>query len=479
MANNYYLVFAGTNYYLSGGGALQTEYAGSSTPWTAQTTTPYEVAMNDTTGERWTPLSPEPKVVWGGGSPALPLYTDYDNVTETIPIQLRATTFDNAVTLLQQLRKILSAASVLTPITFAVQPNGSTNTGYYEVYSARIQENARFLNDEAGLSSAHAVIRAAITWVRSPFAAGLSTGESVLSSASFTARGTSSPDDVEAFAASPSGDLIYVGQPMNITVTPTTSSQSIFTLYIGSIYSRAYTTTGTATKSKSFGGANPTVTASAAFDASAALTQRGLKARVIGSFTDVTANCEVQIRLKPGGDTSTSAPYLYTLKGTSDVASGTTLIDFGDFPLDLVYRRPYQDTTWDFSVVWTIDAVATGTATATMNSLEYILYWDWARIDAPSGLSALTANSEYILLDTYQEQTGAVLIPAGDGQAYVMTSANKIKGVCTVRGTLPRLFTGGSLYANWERSGYIYTSTDTATITARQSPLWQTLRGGD
>ncbi len=477
MAHNMYLVFGGANYHLAGTGA---KYTGSGTPWTSQSGSPYELAMNDATGERWTPLAPEPKVTWGGGTPALPLYIDYDNVTETIPVQMTGSSFDNAVALKQQLQEILSTASILTPITFAVKPNGSTNTGYYEIYSARLQENARFITDEAAVAGAgNAVIRATITWTRSPFAADLSTGETTLNGASFTARGTSSPDDVEAFASSPSGDLIYTGQPINATITPTTSSQTIFTLFLGAIYSRAYTTTGTATKSKSFGGANPTVTPSAVWDVSAALTQRGLKARVIGSFTDVTANCEVQVRLKPGGDTSVSEPYLYTLKGYSDVASGTTLIDLGDFPLDLVYRRPYQDTTWDFATFWTIDAVASGTATATMNSLEFILYWDWARIDCPSGLAARTANSEYILIDQYQEQTGAVLVPAGDGQAYVMTSANKIRGVCTIRGTLPRLRTGGSLYCNWERSGYIYTTTDTATMTARHSAMWQTFRGSD
>jgi hypothetical protein len=144
MAINIWLISGGANYHLAGGSALQTPYSGSGTPWTAQTTSPYELSLNDATGNIWVPLAAPAQAIYGGGPPfriGQSLVTkSWANVTETVGVQLRATTHNNAVFLLRQLRQILNTALYSVPCVLAVQPDGSTNIAYYEIYNADIQE---------------------------------------------------------------------------------------------------------------------------------------------------------------------------------------------------------------------------------------------------------------------------------------------------------------------------------------------------
>ncbi len=219
--NTVWLLADSTNYYLSGGAATQTIYAGSGTPWTAESTSPYEIAQNEVLGS-WTPTVAEARTLSSGGVPfsnigAVPIYQSYDNVVETLGIQMRATTHNNAVALLRQLRQLLNRPPAFVPAVLAV--TSGSNTDYSEILRATVQETTSY-QTEAGF-----LIRAQVPWTRRAFFGLLSAGESLASSVAWTNAGTGATDNVIALSTG-SGDLIYEGSPLNIEWDPTSGAAS-------------------------------------------------------------------------------------------------------------------------------------------------------------------------------------------------------------------------------------------------------------
>jgi hypothetical protein len=124
MTANIFLISGSSTYYLSLDGTKRTYYNGSGSPWATQSTTPYDLAMNDITGQRWTPHIAPRQEVYGGGPPfrngQTLIYNSYGNVTETFPIQIYATSHNNAVLLLRQLRTALSSTLLSAPPVLGV-----------------------------------------------------------------------------------------------------------------------------------------------------------------------------------------------------------------------------------------------------------------------------------------------------------------------------------------------------------------------
>lgn len=461
MANNVRLIYDGTNYYISGGGSSQTAYTGSGTPWTSQSTTPYEIAMNDVMGERYTPQAPEPLAVYGGGAPFSIgqhlAYKGYGNVTETIPIQMVATSHDSAVFLLQQLRRILSTALFSVPCILAVQPNGATNIVYYNIYHATVQEDPRFLNEEAGLNR----IRALITWTRSAFGGLATTAETVLSSASYGNTGTGSPDNVVAYSTG-SGDLIYEGQPLNLQI----AASDISKLYLSSIYERTYTTTGTSTPSTSsttfVDGASIT-----SIDVANAMTRRGLKCRILMQLTSPASNVEVRIVVRIGGSIQTGT--LYT---SGAIAPGTTtpqIVDFGGFSLDAI--RDTNTANAQIDVKLQIRSTNGSSASVTLTFTEILLYYNFFVVS--------TTDATDTKVVTFVERAGMACLPLATPTAFRWSTASSIASdLYTFRGTPPRYYSGASLWAAKVRAAGTRVTGDTFTITATHAPLYHTLRGG-
>jgi hypothetical protein len=478
MANQSRLISGGVNYYIEGGG----KYTGSGTPWTVVGTSPYAIAMNDTAGTSYTPMAATRQEVYGGGPPfrngQTLIYDSYGNVTETVTIQCRANSHDNAVALLQQLRKILNTALFSTPCQLAYQPNGATNAAYFEIYGADVQEDQRFVNSEAVAgASGNALVRAVVTWRRSPFSALISTGETVLSTLTFTNTGTGANNNTQAFSTA-SGELISEGQPLNISIKPAVVAvTSVRRTYLGSVLSRTYSTTGAGAQSTSSTSANSLVTL-ATWVVTSKITNTGIKPRVVLRFsTAPTAN----MLLRLGIFTSSSgydAYYTPWVSATEPVLGDQhKLVDMGTFPLDAIRRNGVITTPTIHSIVLQGRSTDGLSASLTLGYSEYIWYYDWCRIDTPSFFD--TDGTQTLYVDQFPEATGVPCLPWDGGQAFAASGTSEFLTMGDVRGRLPRYFSGASLYVGWVNNSGGHTTTHTATVSARVAPLWATLRGGD
>lgn len=484
MTANIYLISGGTNYYISLDGAARTYYSGSGTPWTTQSTTPYDIAMNDVTGQRWTPQNSPRQEVYGGGPPFRNgqslIYTSYGNVIETIPLQIYATSHDNAVTLLQQLRRILNTALYSTPCILAVKPDGSTNTVYYDIYGADVQEDARFINDESQpfqSPQSKGVLRTVITLRRSPHGALITAGETVLNALTFTNTGTGANNNTQAMSAA-SGDLIYEGQPLNISIKPASAGTSVRRMLLGSVLNRTYSTTGAGAGSNSSTTVPTTFNTLANWTLTDKLTNAGIKPRIVLRFSTAPShNCLLRLAINYAASSANTfyTPWVSAVEPLQDERH--QLVDMGTFPIDIVRRNGVLTAPATTSIILqglSDDGIS---ATATLGYSEYIWYYDWARIDT---LFSFSANGTHQLnIDQFPEATGVPATPWPDPGAIVSASSSSAIEIGDVRGRLPRHFSGASLYLGWINTSGNHTTSHTATVSARVSPQWNTLRGAD
>ena len=466
MASNIYVYLpAGspTNYYLSGRSRLP--YSGSGTPWTSQATTPYSIAMNDVIGH-WEPQSAQAQLIMSGGlhfiapgSPR-PLYKAYPNITEPIPIQIYASTYDNAVFLKQQLWKLLNNYFGGPPCVLALQPNGSTNTGYTEIYSADIQENGRFINEEAGLG----ILRCTVTVVRRPFWGVISNGETSLQSQTFTNTGATSGDTV-AYGASPSGDLVIEGQPTTIGFIP---AQNTAVVFLASVIANTYSTTGAAALSTSSTTGTATALNAPTLNSTTYNSDR-IKLRSLMRFSNNTSNVQIRVEVKntASGTVFYAGPWL-----TPTNTGGTTLMDMGHIPIDAI-RRTNTQGTLQLYIGYRSTNGASATTTLTHN--ELLEYYEFCRVD--TSLVA-AGNPTTLNVRSFFADTSRPVLPLPTATAYSATNST-LYDVAVLRGTPPMLHSGAKLYCAWMRPSYVHTTTDTASVTVSHAPLWTSFRGGD
>jgi len=477
MANQSRLISGGTNYYIEGGG----EYTGSGTPWTSSTGSPYEIAMNTVSGSTWTPQAAVRQEVYGGGPPfrngSTLIYDSYGNVTETVTIQCRATSHDNAVFLLQQLRRILNTALFSTPCILAVQPDGASNAVYFDIYGADVQEDPRFLNEEAGVVAAgHALLRAVVTWRRSTHGGVLSSGETVLNAASFVNTGTGSPDNIVAYSAG-SGDLISEGQPLNIKFVPTFGGATVVArMFLASISDRLYTTTGAVSTSTSLTGNGTSFATPFDTQSLTSILPTHIKPRILVRLASSGSNLQLSYRVFLGDGDDDS---IFWSPWVSPSGTGATLVDLGPFPVN-VFRRSLAMTTPKIYILLYIRSTNGSSAAVNLTYTELLSCYDFARIDSNS--FTVNGSTDYVLVDAFAEQTGFACLPFDSPRVIGVRTAvsGSPSAVLPHRGTLPRYFDAASLYAAWLSStSYTHTTTAAAAITATHAPLWTTLRGSD
>lgn len=464
MASEIRLIADNVDYFLSGSGAV---YTGTGTPWTTQATTPYEIAMNEI-GGRWTPQVAEAQEVYGGGPPfriGQSLITrSWGLVSETIPIQIRADTHDNAVFLKQQLAKILNLARFREPCILAVRPTNTTNTIYYEILSADVQEGPEFINEEAG----RGLLRLQVRWRRTPVGGLLSSGESVFLFSTFTNTTTSPNGNTQAYPANPSGELIYEGQPMNLELIPGTPGIAT-KLYIASVLSVAYSTNLAGTYSTS--DTNGTSVASTIVTFPGYLTNRGVRLRVLIRFGTRTSNLEMRIAMIVGGTELYRSPWI----GAGSFPSLPTILDFGGFSPQ-VMRWIRQQPSASCSLVVSFRSTDGANASGTISYHELLLYYDFATIDI-TGTSV--TSTKKLVLTSYQEVSGRPCLPQEVPTAVdVVQADNALDRVRPIRGRLPRLYAGASLYLAWD-GGNGHVTTDTLAVLANHAPLWTSFRGLD
>lgn len=460
-ANTVAIVSEGTTYYFWDASGTRTPYAGSGTPWTSAATSPYTLSN---TNDDWVPTPAEPVLINAGGPPfsigRQPLYVGYDTIADTIGVQLYATTKDNAIFLLNQLRQILGTALFSTPPLLSVK--SGTNTGYCEIVSARVAEMPTYIDEGTG-----SMWRAIMTIIRAPFfsPAAMTT---LLSGVTITNRGTSTNPNIRALGAL-TGDLVYEGMPLNIKADPGASMLGQY-WYFATVYQRTYAaTTATKTTSSTAGEVAYTDTSTTGIT-DAARARNGLRLRTILRLSAMSAKAQLQFYLLG----KTSLQILWRGPWVSGNATTTTQVDLTPqgVPLDLIRRA--EISSGDVGIGILVRSTDGTSVTVTNVSIEYLLYYTFCRIDTTTEVGA--ANFDFLQIEQAQNLNGTAFVPSR-GSAFTVTSGAGIADIADVRGTLPRAYSGASLYMSWLYATYQYIATDTATVTVKLLPLYRSVRG--
>jgi hypothetical protein len=442
--NTVRLISNSTDYYLTGS---HTAYTGSGTPWTAENTSPYELSATENS---WTPTSAPGTLITTGGQPftpdSTPIYLGYGTVRETVGIQCRGSTLNNAIALLRQLTAIFARGVSDTPTILAV--TGGTNTAYYEIRQADTQESAAHIVQTA---SDVVVLSLTVTWTRTPFGGLLSAGETLNNASSMSDDATGSPDTVVAYGTG-IGDLIWEGSPLNLTLSSgVTSGQYLSKAWIASVLSAAGSTTGAATVS------SPTTISLANFDISGAANRPAIRARAVAMLVDTGGAGTATLKVYTSGSTQT---LLYQSE-TLDIGSTATLYDFGPIPIT---DSPAT------TLTMRLEVVPSGNLTLTYT--QYLLYYDYAIVTFTPDV-AVTGTTSTMVITTFRATSGLPVLPLRAPRA---TGHN---GQAIVYGSIPRYFSGASFWGVVAiNSTETVATSRTYTVTAVHAPLFRTLRGG-
>jgi len=425
---------------------------------TGITTTPF-MLYND----GWTTTAPVMELVYSGGPPfrsgSTPAYRSYQNVQEQFTVELYCSSHNTAVARMQQLAQVLNTALFTAPCVLAITPSGATNTMYTEVYQATVQPLAQF-NNLVNPVSGWTTIGIQISITRSPFFGLLSSGETLINAQTMTNTGSGALNTKTLGTGA--GDLIYEGGPLNLKITPLAAGTAIYTLIAASVYSTTYQSAVVGMNSSS---AQPQVSGNPDF--SAALTRPGIKARAIYRFSTSSSNAIFSVVFRgSGGQIIYQTPY----RALPAVAT-STIFDSGPLILDAPRRNPLLSGTSLFVDLY-ISTTGGGAATATLDSGEFLLYYDWCQIDT----GATKTSSQTITASQFQERSNWCALPFAQTSA-VLTSGNQLVQLNTIRGTLPRFWSGASLYLNWLDSTGKQANGDTATVTVTHAPLYKVFRG--
>jgi hypothetical protein len=433
---------------------------------TAAATTPFSLRPG------WNPTTPDNKTIYSGGAPfslgARPIYIGYNNVVERIPLHVTGSSHENAVARLQELKIAAQTALFSMPALLSYQPTSSSSTAYAEIYDAQIQE----LEDdgidpiEGGTDFDFDLI---IT--RAPLAsAGSMT--TLQNGITVTNSGTGGSNNTRTLGTV-TGDLLYEGSPLNVRIAPAASSGARY-YYIATVYQRTYNAgiAGTTTTSSTL----PTI---AFNDSTASITdparaRNGLRLRVMLRCTTISAKAQVKASLISLNKNRT----LWSGPWVAAGSTGATQIDTtpNGIPLELIRRTELE--TGDVNVAIYVRSTDGTSVSVNIHSAEYLLYYTFCRIDATGDLSG-GVSLDYIQVEQ-AHNLGGQYVPLPVGVAFVGDDnggTDYLDDICDVRGTLPRAYSGASLYFSWLSSLYGFDATDTATVTTKHLPLYKTLRG--
>jgi hypothetical protein len=460
--------------------ATKAQYTGTGTPWTSASTTPFRLANADTTGPQWAPKAAPPVPQYSGGPPFISRTTlvaqEYADVDEIIPLHVYASSHDNAAAAIRVLRQQLTAALALGPCYLGWKPNGATNTLYYEITAAQIQENPRSLNDEL---PTHAV-RCQLTCHRSALGGHLSTSATpvtaaAVASTSFGNAPNSATPNIRAFA-NVSGDLAYSGQPLNLRI-----AQGSFTntnaerAYIASILAQQYDNVDAAT-TRSTTSTTGVIAASYEFNVTSYIGTDGVRPRVLFALDNPTAILEVRAVVRTGGSSSTGT-IIYT-SGWQAAGGSDNLFDMGMFAVDAlrdIYRDAEVTQVTNLTVEFWIRSTSGGSASAKLLYTSLLWYYEFCTIST----TWADAPYDYLVLQTFANRQHYLAAPLQVPRCTVIEedgSSDAPATLAVVRGEYPKARVGASLWIGWVGDGG-YVSTETVTITARTAAQWFTLRG--
>jgi hypothetical protein len=429
---------------------------------TAASTTPFAIRKG------WRPTPAEPIVAQGSQLDYPDIH--YEPVQDPpIPIAIIGSTHENAVTRKQELERVLMRANNY-PAILEIQPTGSSNAMQAEILSGFVR---LVTEEDSGFEAWEGFVElhAEIVYIRTPFfGMSAAAGDISLTGGTVTNTGTGANPNIRALPAGIDGDLANEGQPTHLSLVPTAAGN--FTIfYFASIYSRTYSTTGSGAKTTAL-----TTGASASLNfvgLSTAAARMGLKGRILFRFTNCTANAQVRVEIRA----NTGGTLLYAGPWVSPTAASATLYDMGRVPLDFLLTAP---AVYSLGIIPYIGYRSTDglSATATLGYNEFLLYYDFCRIDCATAVT--TASG--IGIDTYRRDLsgGRPHLPLDTPVpvVYDNTSFNIIDAA-SIRGRPPRAVEGASVYAAWMATGNVHDTTKTGILTVDQAPLWRNLRGSD
>jgi hypothetical protein len=414
-------------------------------------------------------------------------------MTEEFTMLLYGSSHDNVASTIRTLRQVMNTTSYTNRAMLAVQPDGATSIVYFTIDRADIQEEK--IQDEDGYASpleGETRVRLRVRLVRSAFG-GRTTAETLINAVSHQNRSTSSPDNLEAYSTG-AGDLINRGQPCNYTITPTNTAGGdfLFRAILASVAARSYLSVTSSpvamsTTSTSFvNGAN-----TAAVNLASMIYNRRLKIRMIAILSVApSSNAELRFRLVGGSTLAQARDVVYSpvAARTDDAGFIQRVIDSGPLPISIDAWRSLNDA--QFRPGMQIRSVDGSSATATIDAIETILYYDWCEVRVggsplqwADGASALWKLN----LSSFAEYGGVPCLPLDRPMAFLSDAAtsDQIVELAQVRGTVPRYYPGASLWtlllnttSSTPGSGTIYRNTSqTYTVTATHAPLYLTMRG--
>ncbi len=464
---NRIITSAGTNIWFAAGGASPAvKWNGSSpaTPWTSQSTTPFEISLNDTTGGKWTPQEAVPIDVYAGDTPLPRTPASYPRVTETIPIQILGTTHDAIVAALRLLKHELRAISMGAPALLVFDPDGATNAGYTEIYSASAQPNALFINDENG----QGMMRVALTIERAPFFTNLASGISALSSGNHTNQAGSNTRNLPSTL---NGDLSNEGLPLNIRLTGTAipGNRIIRKVYMASIAQSVATPNGStsiatpSTSTPKFTYTFDTTSYASLFSALAGNAR--LRLRVILRLSSITV-------ISP---TPTTLQVYVSDAGWSQRVSilpEDRVVDMGDFVPDAQRRGAGE---------LDIDLYLISGGPVTLVNIELLAYYDfvsgpfWQREEWQT-------NDGYAELTEYLARSNRATLPLTSAIGTRSSTVYSEYGQSALYGTPPRAYPGAKLWLAWTTIDGGTSAPNTAfteqmTTIATYAPLFLSFRG--
>jgi len=430
--------------YVQGTG-LTTPWNGTGTPWDTASTTPFELAMNETAGAKWTPTVAPKLLVLAGGPPlnngSLPVWESVGNVTETLVVQARAALHENALTLKHTLEQFLSLAFYNGPVMLEIAEYGSAT--HFEVYAADIQEDMRFRNDENN----RGLLRLVVTLTRAPLATPAS-ATTVLNAVSITNNG----NDPKSMTIG--GELKYIGQPLNVALsTGEFATAGVRNVWLASIYGHTYQSRSDAISTTSSTG----VQIGGGFTITVNILH-ALKTRFVARVASPSANLQLQVRVQWGADTVYTGPWV-----TGGSTSGAVYdLGFCDWPPSV--RRAAYTTGITYSVYARSTNGASATGTMTWHAA--IDYFTWSKITVTSG-TGLTHTAQRFKAGS---AGGRVLTPP----LYSLGTTPNQSAI--MAGTLPMAYSASKLWVVWDSAG-AHSNSATATCTAIYLPLYRTLIG--
>lgn len=427
---------------------------------TAASTTPFSIRG------RWPIQQAEQRPLFSGQKL---LALSYDLITETIPINVLGTTHENAVALLQQLKRALNTSLFSVLPLLSVLPTASSTIMYSEILHATVRE----VTDDSGEFDAWEALGndldAEITWTRGSFfgAASLAT---LFTNTVFTNNGSGNLTALGTLA----GDLIYEGSPLNIKIDgPAASSTNVDTLWIAAAQSRVKTTHTSATGSTT---TSTSVHSTTTINATPLLANNGVNLAIFVRFSSVTAGNKAQFALQI---TSDDAKNIAPITAWQDmpVTSGTTMLYAGTFSLE-GQRIPIATTLTLELTFWVRSTDGTSVA-YTVDYTEAVFAYTVAEITQNIASSIAYGNGDELLYVTSaQNLNGSAWLPLAPTRVYVALGASVNPSyTLALAGEAPRGISGASLWVAWTGTLAVHTTTDTLRITPTHAPLFRSLRG--